>query len=119
MINTKTALTALWFTLTCFVIFGCFILKNQVHDLEHELTRINHNIQSDVKNIHILKAEWGRLNTPERLRKLADSHIFLNKIKAEQIINYSALPFESESGSKPLLASNRQADLKKLVKTER
>ena len=118
MVSTKTALTALWLTLTCFVIFGCFILKNQVHDLERELSRINQNIASDTKNIHIAKAEWGILNTPERLMKLASEHSTLNKIRAEQIINYSALPFENES-SKVNVASNNKADLKQLAKTAR
>jgi len=118
MINTKTALTALWFTLTCFVIFACFILKNQVHNLEHELAKINQNIASDVQNIHVLKAEWGVLNSPERLKKLASEHMSLNKIRAEQIINYSALPFENES-SAIAFASNEGRDLKKMVKTER
>ena len=110
MINTKTAFTALWFTLTCVVIFGCFILKNQVHDLEEELSKINQNITADMRNIHVLKAEWSILNTPERLRKLALEHASLNKIKAEQIINYSALPFENES-STVNVASNNKADL--------
>ena len=118
MNNTKTAIIALWFSLTCFVIFGCFILKNQVHDLEHELARINQNIATDVRNIHVLRAEWSRLNTPERLRKLASEHISLNKIKAEQIINYSALPFENESSSLSVASDNRK-DLKQMVKVER
>ena len=117
MINTKTAIIALWFTLTSFVIFGCFILKNQVHDLEHELSKINQNIATDVRNIHILKAEWARLNTPSRLRKLAQEHISLNNLKAEQIINYSALPFENESSSVALAASDNK-DLKQLIKTQ-
>ena len=119
MISTKTALSALWFTLTCFVIFGCFILKNQVHELETELRRINQNISSDVKNIHVLKAEWGRLNTPERLRKLALEHISLNKIRAEQIVNYSALPFENESSSVALASKSNASEYKRLIKTER
>ncbi len=119
MINPKTAITALWFTLTCFVIFGSFILKNQVHDLEHELARINRTITSDMQNIHILKAEWGRLNTPERLRKLAGEHTSLNKLKAEQIINYSALPFENESGVATAFSEQSNKNLKQLVKTQR
>ena len=118
MVSTRTALTALWLTVTCFVIFGCFILKNQVHDLEHELSKINQNIASDVRNIHVLKAEWGRLNTPERLKKLAMEHGSLNKIRAEQIINYSALPFENESGTISI-AKTDSKEYKKLVKQER
>ncbi len=117
MISTKTAANALWFTLTCIVIFGCFILKNQVHELEQELSRVNQDIASNVRNIHILKAEWGRLNTPERLRMLAAKHSKLEKLRAEQIINYSALPFENESG-KMEIAQNSSKEYKKLVKQE-
>ena len=118
MINPKNAVTALWFTLTSIVIFGCFFLKNQVHDLENELARINQDIASDMRNIHISKAEWGKLNSPERLKKLASEYLSLNKIKAEQIINYSALPFENESLTINV-ATNNKADLKQLAKTAR
>ena len=97
MINTKTAISILWTTLTCVVIFGSFILKNQVYELEKELSRINKEIQSDAQNIQVLKAQWSQLNNPQRLRKLASEHILLNNVKAEQIINYSALPFKYES----------------------
>lgn len=119
MINPKTTITSLWLTLTCVVIFGSFILKNQVHDLEHELARINQNIASDIQSIHVNKAEWGRLNTPERLRKLAYEHMALNRLKAEQIINYSALPFEDESIDVSAFSKRTDKDLKKLVKTQR
>ena len=89
-----------------------------MHDLERELSKINQNIASDMREIHVLKAEWGILNTPERLRKLASKHISLKKIKAEQIINYSALPFENESTTVNV-ATNNKADLKQLAKTAR
>lgn len=69
-----------------------FVMKNQVQNLENELASINRNIEEDVKTIHILKAEWSHLNNPSRLRALATKHISLNQVKAEQIINYSALP---------------------------
>ena len=117
MFNTRNAIHALWFTLACIIIFSCFILKNQVHNLEHELAKINQNIASDMRSIHVLKVEWGYLNTPSRLRKLAQEHISLNNLKAEQIINYSALPFENESSPVTVAASGGK-DLKQLVKTQ-
>ncbi|MDD4556272.1 MAG: hypothetical protein PHE89_02955 [Alphaproteobacteria bacterium] len=97
MNGTKTAKLGLCMTLVCLVAFGTFILKNQVQALEKELSRINTDIQNDIKSIHVLKAEWSHLNSPSRLRKLAEKHISLNPVKAEQIINYSALPFEYEN----------------------
>lgn len=98
MISTKTAISVLWLTLTCFVCFGTFVLKNRVHELEIELVRLNKGIQNDVKTIHVLKAEWSHLNSPARLRQLAEEHILLNKARPEQIINLSALPFAQEYG---------------------
>jgi len=52
------------------------------------------------------------------LKKLASEHSALNKIKAEQIINYSALPFENEP-SVISVAKSGSHEYKKLVKQER
>ena len=128
MNSTRTATLSLWVTLTCLVGFGMFVMKNQVQNLENELASINRNIEEDVKTIHILKAEWSHLNNPSRLRALATKHISLNQVKAEQIINYSALPFDYEQGEsgRRLLArknisgqAERNKDLKRLVKAQR
>ena len=127
MNSTKTATLGLWVALTCLVGFGMFVMKNQVQNLEKELASINHNIQEDVKTIHILKAEWSHLNNPSRLRKLAAKHISLNPIQAEQIINLSALPFDYEpDNARRDLAQKNIADyadfnkgLKKLAKAQR
>ncbi|CDB53495.1 MAG: hypothetical protein ACLUH4_06460 [Alphaproteobacteria bacterium] len=128
MNSTRTATLSLWVTLTCLVGFGMFVMKNQVQNLENELASINRNIEEDVKTIHILKAEWSHLNNPSRLRALATKHISLNQVKAEQIINYSALPFDYEQGEsgRRLLArknisdqAERNKELKRLVKAQR
>ena len=128
MNSTRTATLSLWVTLTCLVGFGMFVMKNQVQNLENELASINRNIEEDVKTIHILKAEWSHLNNPSRLRALATKHISLNQVKAEQIINYSALPFDYEQGEsgRRLLArknisnqAERNKELERLVKAQR
>ena len=128
MNSTKTAALVLWAALPCLLGFGILVMKNQVQNLEKELVSINRDIQDDIKTIHVLKAEWSHLNSPARLRKLALKHISLNPIKAEQISNYSALPFEYENNdaSRRLLAQKNIADhaeqnrnLKKLVKAQR
>lgn len=127
MNSTKTATLSLWVTLTCLVGFGMFVMKNQVQTLENELNRINRSIQDDVKSIHVLKAEWSHLNSPSRLRTLANKHILLNPVKPEQIINYSALPFNYEGGESRKIAARKniskyaeqRKELKKLTSAHR
>jgi len=128
MNSTDTARLSILVTITALVGVVMFSLKNQVQAMEGELNRINTSIQEDVKSIHVLKAEWSHLNSPQRLRTLASKHILLNPARSEQIINYSELPFEYENRvvDRRLAAQqnlNRQAtrnkELKKLIKAQR
>ena len=89
---------ALSLVLIVFTVTASNYMKNSVYRLEDELKEINQTIQTDIETIHILNAEWSKLNNPARLRALVADHIALNPIKAEQIINYSALPFNHETG---------------------
>lgn len=98
MNTNKITIYALVFTIVFFTIAASSYLKNSVYRLEKELNEINQSIQTDKEIIHVLNAEWAKLNNPERLRVLAGEHIHLNSIKGEQIINYSALPYMQESG---------------------
>lgn len=128
MTSTKTASYILLITIPCLLGFGILVMKNQVQGLEKQLVSINKTIQDDIKTIHVLKAEWSHLNNPTRLRQLAAKHISLNPVQAEQIINYSALPFEYEAGdsSRRIIAqrnintqAERNKELKRLVKAQR
>ena len=92
----KVAVFGLWLTLTLMVALGSSVLKNRVQFLERKLTSINNNIQNDIAQIHVLKAQWSQYNTPDRLRKLAYEQLSLENAKPEQIINYSALHFNYE-----------------------
>ena len=107
MNSTRLATIALWIALPCLIGFSSLILKNKVQELEKELNTINRNIQDDIKTIHVLKAEWSHLNNPSRLRKLVSKHISLNPLQAEQIINYSALPFNYENGESRKIAARK------------
>lgn len=127
MTNTKTASFIVMITFTFLLMSGVLVLKNQVQGLEKQLVSINKNIQDDIKTIHVLKAEWSHLNNPTRLRQLAAKHISLNPVQAEQIINYSALPFEYEGDDsrRDIAQKNisgyaeRNKGIKKLVKAHR
>ena len=107
MNTTKLAALSLWFVLPCLLGFSSLVMKNMVQELETELNTINSNIRNDIRSIHVLNAEWSHLNNPSRLRKLAAKHISLNPVQAEQIINYSALPFGYEGGESKKDAARR------------
>ena len=96
MNNIKVTYIFLWVTLTIVVALWNSIIKNDVQDLERQLANIQINIQKDIDEIHVLKAEWSMYNTPNRLQKLAQEQLSLKKAKPEQIINYSALQFDYE-----------------------
>jgi cell division protein FtsL len=96
MSNIKITYIFLWVTLTVVVALWNSIIKNDVQDLERQLASIQNNIQKDIDEIHVLKAEWSMYNTPNRLQKLAQEQLSLKKAKPEQIINYSALQFDYE-----------------------
>ena len=97
MSNVKTAISILWFLFTVVIGSYYFVLTNDVQNLEKELAQINRDIENDIRDIHILEADWSELNNPERLKVLAGKYISLDFIKPEQIINYSALPLEYEN----------------------
>ncbi len=117
---------ALSLVMVLFVITMSNHMKNTVYRLEGELRTIKTNINKDMELIHVLQAEWSKLNNPGRLRKLASDHTSLNYVKAEQIINYSALPFDYEGDSRQdvarkniaLYAKNNR-DIKKLASSRR
>ena len=110
MSNIKITYIFLWVTLTVVVALWNSIIKNDVQDLERQLASIQNNIQKDIDEIHVLKAEWSMYNTPNRLQKLAQEQLSLKKAKPEQIINYSALQFDYEdlNSRNKILISNKK-----------
>lgn len=114
----KITMFGLWLTLTLMVALGSSVLKNRVQVLERKLATINSNIQNDIAQIHVLKAQWSHYNTPDRLRKLAYEQLSLENAKPEQIINYSALHFNYENENTSAAIRTDKKGLTTLVKAE-
>ncbi|MBQ8677799.1 MAG: hypothetical protein IJ529_04975 [Alphaproteobacteria bacterium] len=127
MNTNRITIYVLLFAVVFFSIAASSYLKNSVYRLENELRGIKQNIQTDKESIHVLNAEWSKLNNPARLRNLSANHIKLNPIRGEQIINYSALPLKGESektkklSARQNIAAQAQANrsLKKLANNVR
>ena len=119
MSNVKTAISILWIMFTLVIGSYYFVLTNNVQNLEKQLAEINRDIENDIRDIHILEADWSELNNPERLKNLAGKYISLDFIKPEQIINYSALPLEGELLENPTMFAKNNRDVRILANSER
>ena len=118
MSNVKTAISILWVMFTLVIGSYYFVLTNDVQNLERELAQINRDIENDIRDIHILEADWSELNNPERLKTLAGKYISLDFVKPEQIINYSALPLEGELIENPTMFAKNGKNLRILANSE-
>lgn len=109
MTNTKTMRTVISMIIAVVLGVTMFTFKYKVKNLENELTTINRQISEDTKAVHILKAEWSHLNSPERLRELNSRISSLSPVKAQQIIDYANLPFDYDDNTdaKRIIAQNR------------
>ncbi len=116
MRSIKTATMLAWFTFVCVLGVAMFVMKYNVQGLEEELISINREISKDIRSIHVLKAEWAHLNSPDRLRALSQKHINLKSLEAEQIINYSVLSISPEDRS---IDSSANKQYKRLTSQER
>lgn len=100
---------------TIFIAGYClFAIKGQVNDLNYQLTDITKQINDERSSINILKAENAYLQSPNRLRSLAEKYLNLATIKTEQITTDPLL--NSEESEKPVLAELKEISSVKMRK---
>jgi len=68
-------------------IYSLFYIKEEVSDLKTELKQVVQELQKEEDHIHILKAEFAYLSSPQRLRKLNEYYLKLEETKLSQIEN--------------------------------
>ncbi len=88
---------ALWVFVAAFIALGSYMLKNHVIFLEKDIRKTNRQIAANIRETHILKAEWSHLNDPSRIRRLSEKYLKLSPITAEQFIDIDNIPFEKEN----------------------
>jgi cell division protein FtsL len=68
-------------------VYGVLAIKQVVLDLRIHYTELERQLEQEKDTIYILKAELAYLQSPERLKKLADKYLKLESIKSTQMIN--------------------------------
>lgn len=107
-----TKKTSIFFMLLiCIMGAWLFYLKYSVVLIEDRIRYAKKEIINEEKNMHILKAEWKELTTPERLQRLAKRYLNMQQIQPSQLKEYDASLFHSETGR-----YKRSKQLSKLVR---
>lgn len=70
---------------------GLYQLKYDVAALKERAQTLTALLDSERQALHVLKAEWAYLNKPERLAALAERHLDLVPLAADQIIPLDAI----------------------------
>lgn len=63
-------------------------IKYQVGQMREQIGRVNQEIVTLTESTHVLQAEWGYLNRPERLKKLSEQYTDLKPIKVVQLASF-------------------------------
>ena len=73
--------------------FGASDLKYQTQEAREELREVDRAIDREKEAISVLSAEWSHLTRPGNLRKLAEAHLGLDTVRAEQIAAIEDVPW--------------------------
>jgi len=71
--------------------FLLYSLEYATRSLERKIASAERQIKESKEGIKLLNAEWASLSRPERLQRLAEEHLHLETIKAEQIVRLDDL----------------------------
>ena len=61
------------FVICALTVYSLFAVKNRVRILNSQITELSRQVEEEREKIHILKAEFGYLTLPERLKKLSSN----------------------------------------------
>lgn len=90
-------------------IYGMFAIKHNVMALRGELKEVKKQIEFEQDTIHILKAEFAYLTSPQRIRMLAETHLGLKETKVSQLIKDPALYGSDQQQETKQIASSERA----------
>lgn len=87
-------------TFICFLVFsmlGLVLLKVHIQHLYSKVEKMSDTKEDLTKQIQVLRAEMSFLERPDRIRVLAEKHLSLQGIEAQQIKSFQEVPTGAQS----------------------
>lgn len=69
-----------------------YSIKYDTVFLAEQVAKLKNRMQKEKDTIAVLKAEWQKVNRPERLQALASRHLDLQPLQINQIVRFADLP---------------------------
>ncbi|MDF2965917.1 MAG: ftsL [Rickettsiaceae bacterium] len=88
-------------------VYGVLAIKQIVLDLRIHYAELERQLEQEKDTIYILKAELAYLQSPERIKKLADKYLKLESINSAQMVNNPLAEEDDTNDKKMQLAENR------------
>jgi hypothetical protein len=91
-----------WLLLATFCGIVLFHTSQKVHDERVKISLLQEEIIKEQESIRVLEAEWGYLNQPERLEKLARNYLHLAPLKGHQFAKLEDIPLKALGEAAPV-----------------
>lgn len=80
-----------WIAAVAATAFAAFQVSEDTKQLEARAAKAKGQIVAKLEAIHVLEAEWSRLNQPARIAGLAKRHLGMVPLRAEQMVRIEEL----------------------------
>ncbi len=85
------------------ICLGVFRIKYTVMALEQQHRHVKRAISENQEAIHVLRAEWHHLNSPERLQKLAIKYLDIGPQQSPQVGNLKDVAGQNSNNDRAAL----------------
>ncbi len=75
-----------------------FKINHHAITLRRELLDTHKAIVNEKENLHVLKAEWSLLTSPQRIHELATKHLHLKTVQPSQVMRYNSDLVKEQGG---------------------
>ena len=79
-------MNAVFLAVTVTAAFANYHVKYETQQKAMTVARLETEIAKESEQLRVLDAEWSHLNEPQRLQALAERHLDLHRIAAQQVV---------------------------------